>query len=193
MRSVDKLNNSHFSLISLIGLSSLGIFGFVNHLQAAELEIIGNVTKGTCSFLTSDMEVKFNSAIITSTVNDDINDRTHIKPFSLKYNCTGFDVISGNAKYSMKIAAGSGTSIDANNKIYPTTNLTKAAFILRKCDENKGGCSIIDLHNGGVVPFDITSNSDLESHFEVSVIKLGAETPNPGALEAAVDVTLLQP
>lgn len=168
-------------------------FGGTSPSQSVDFEVTGKVIQGTCSFLTSDMEVKFDNALMTANIKEDINDRTYVKPFSLKYSCSDFNFSSGSASYVMKLAGSAGVSIDPENKIYPTSNLTKAAFILKSCDFNKNNCKVVDFNNGGLVSLSIPSNSDFEENFEVSVVKLAGETLKAGDLVVAVDVTFLQP
>ncbi|ELX8379866.1 fimbrial protein [Providencia vermicola] len=189
----DKFTKSLISVGSTL-LFAMLTFGYtIQSVQAVEMKVIGKVIKGTCVVDVDSMEVKFNQPIFIPEVKEDINDKTFLKPFSLKYNCSGFDLSTGTAPYLMKITASTGTSIDTSNKIYPTTNNTKAAFVLKKCDDSKANCNIVDINGGGVVPFQVTENASLESHFEVSVVQLGASKPTPGELVAAVDITLLQP
>lgn len=190
MYTLDKLNNKNKLFFFL---AAINLFIFSNNARAVEFEIIGNVIKGTCEVSVDNMEVKFSSPIFIPDVKSDINDRTFVKPFSLKYKCAEFDLSTGTAPYTMEIAASSGTSVDQSNKIYPTINNTKAAFVLRKCDDNKANCNIVDINGGGRIPFQVTANSDLESHFEVSIVQLGTNQAMPGELVAAVDITLLQP
>ncbi|MEX6383338.1 hypothetical protein AB6F61_10295 [Providencia hangzhouensis] len=93
----------------------------------------------------------------------------------------------------MKITPGIGTLVDNSNKIYPTNNITGAAFVLKNCDENKLNCKVVNLNAGGEISFDVTANSQLENHFEVNVVQLGTTQPIPGELVASVDIVLLQP
>ncbi|EFB70891.1 P pilus assembly protein, pilin FimA [Providencia rustigianii] len=187
-----KLTKQLMCKIYILFFISVSYFGVIQNSQAAEMQVIGNVIKGTCVVSVDKMEVQFKPIFIPN-VKEDINDKTFLKPFSLRYTCSEFDLSTGSAPYLMKVAASTGTSVDPSNKIYPTTNNTKAAFVLRKCDSSKANCNIVDINGGGVIPFQVTANASLESHFEVSVVQLGTSRPTPGELVAAVDITLLQP
>lgn len=160
---------------------------------AVDFEVRGNVSKGTCEVSYTSMEVRFDTPILIPQLKQDVNDKTYVKPFSLEYSCADFDLSGGPAPFKMKITAGTGTSVDPNNKLYPTHNVTGAAFVLESCDENKRNCKIVDLNAGGDIDFNVTANSKLENNFEVNIVQLGSNTPVPGELVASVDITLLQP
>ncbi|MEY0302254.1 fimbrial protein [Providencia manganoxydans] len=190
---LDRLSNKLFNHNYFFIILLVSILG-VKNTQATQLEIIGNVTKGTCSLITSDIEVKMEKPIFVSEIKADVNDRSHVKPFSISYNCSGFNLSTGPSAYILKVESGKGTKISSNNKIEPVNNVTNAGFILRKCNLNKVNCQVVDFNNNkNEIPFDVTDNSDLESHFEVNVIKIDNAAPKPGELTATVNVTLLQP
>lgn len=168
-------------------------FVFSYSVKAEELRIIGSVSKGTCSFDVDKTIINFKKPLQIALIKDDLNDKTYSMPFSIEYTCEEFDLSEGSAPFLMKVSAGTATEVDTENRIYPTNNITKAAFVLFSCDENKNNCNVVDINSGNTLPLVITANSTLQSHFEVSVIKQGVDTPLPGSLLATVDITLLQP
>lgn len=187
-------------LINLISLGFkysftvvMGSIIYLNSANALELQVIGNVTKGTCTVSASSLTVIFAKPLQIRDIKSDIADKTYVKPFSLEYTCADFDVAAGAGEYAMNIKVAAGTTVDANNKIYPITNNTNAAFVLSNCDSNKQNCRIFDFNNGGNLPLRISENGKQETNFEVSVIQLGNNTPKPGELVAAIDITLVQP
>ncbi len=190
---VDKSNNRLLKYCTFIISSIILFVSYVGNIKAVELSILGNVSKGTCSASLNDMKIVFEKPLFIPNIKENVEDKTYVKPFSLKYKCSDFDFSSSTGNYLMKIVPGNGTLVDENNKIYPTSNVTNAAFVLRSCDSNKSNCKIVNLRNGGELPFDVIVNGDLEHHFEVSVVQLGATSLKSGELVVAVDVNFLQP
>ncbi|EJD6081269.1 MULTISPECIES: hypothetical protein [Providencia] len=159
------------------------------------LEVIGSVSKGTCSVAVPDKEVVFSDVILTRNVKLSLNDKTYVKPFTFNYSCEDFD-FSNNATspFMMKITAANGTSVTQDNRLHPANNVTHAAFILSSCDNDKKNCEIVDVNSGGIINFNIEQNGNLEKHFEVSIVKLdSSQELTPGELVSSVDITLVQP
>ncbi|MEX9754416.1 fimbrial protein [Providencia vermicola] len=171
-------------------------FSTVSVIHAdTQFEVKGNIIKGSCAVSASSMTVEFPMAIQTNSVKSELDDKTHVQPFELKYTCDSFD-LSGNAgaPYNMVISLGTGTSVTQNNKIYPTNNVTNGAFVLYHCDESKQNCQIVDINSGGLVPFTVKANGESLRNFEVAVVKLdAANSLVPGPLLSAVDIVLEQP
>ncbi len=185
----NKIKASILSAIYIV----IGMCFFIGRASALDIEVIGNVSKGTCEVSYESMTVKFDKPLLTPQIKPNVDDETYVKPFSLKYSCTDFNLSDGPAPFKMKITPGIGTLVDNSNKIYPTNNITGAAFVLKNCDENKLNCKVVNLNAGGEISFDVTANSQLENHFEVNVVQLGTTQPIPGELVASVDIVLLQP
>ncbi|QIG04342.1 fimbrial protein [Proteus sp. ZN5] len=182
--------NLYLTIFSVI-LNSLFISGNVN--ASTDLEIIGNISKGTCTISAPTQDVIFKKNIITHELKEDVGDKSFTTPFTFKYHCQDFEISEPLQMLAIKITPSNGTTINSNNIIYPTTNTVNAGFILRSCDSNKKNCHPLLFSPHANVPFEVVSNGELESQFEVSVVKIDSNPAKAGELIASVDLTLIQP
>ncbi|GAA0341307.1 fimbrial protein [Morganella psychrotolerans] len=162
--------------------------------HAETFTVTGTITRGSCVVNMADKEVLFTELVETRRLKTDTSDTTYTVPFTFRYACSGFDVSSGKPVQMIKITPANGTRISTDNKIFPDSNQQNAGFVLRQCNQDKTGCQLVTFPSSVAgVSSVVTHNGELETQFEVSIVKISELPAQSGDLVAAIDLTLIQP
>lgn len=179
---------SRVMIFSVLSLSLTGT------LRAETFTVTGTITRGSCVVDMPDRDVLFTELIEVQKLKTDTSDTTYTVPFSFRYTCSGFDTSSGQPVQMIKITPANGSRVSTDNKIFPDPDLQNAGFVLRHCNPDKTGCQPVSFSSSAaVVSSAVTQNGELETQFEVSIVKINEQQARSGNLVAAVDLTLIQP
>lgn len=195
MNTVHRFTNRSvvfFLCITLFIIFFPGVSGIV---RAETFTVSGTITRGSCVVNMPDTDVVFTTPAETQRLTTNTGDTTYTTPFTFRYTCSGFDTSSGPSVGQMiKITPANGTRINSDNKIFPDADVQNAGFVLRQCGGNETDCRIVSFTSSvAEVPAVVTHNGDLETQFEVSIVKISEQPAQSGNLVAAVDLTLIQP
>lgn len=194
MSSVRKFTDSVSDFCTQVMLFTVLSLSLPGMLRAETFTVTGTITRGSCVVDMPDRDVLFTGQIETQNLKTDTSDTTYTVPFTFRYTCSGFDTSSGLPVQIIKITPANGTRVSADNKIFPDADLQNAGFVLRHCSQDKTGCQIVPFSSSVAgIPSVVTHNGELETQFEVSIVKINELPARSGNLVAAVDLTLIQP